>query len=58
LPLLWQKNLTNSFQELGFKEVPQEPCAMLLGGIIVFFYVDDIVFCYCKRDKAETQWVI
>jgi hypothetical protein len=31
---------------------------MLQGGIIVFFYVDDIVFCYRKRDDAETQRVI
>ena len=57
-PILWQQSLTESFRELGFREVPQEPCAMLQGGIIVFFYVDDIVFCYRKRDDAETQRVI
>jgi hypothetical protein len=57
-PLLWQKNLTNSLKELGFKEVPQEPCVMLNGGIVVFFYVDDIVFCYRKKDKARTEGVI
>src|SRR5579871_6593763 len=45
-PLLWQMNLTNSLKELGFKAVPQEPCVMLNGSIVVFFYVDDIVFCY------------
>ena len=57
-PLLWQKNLTNSLKELGFKEVPQEPCVMLNGGIVVFFYIDDIVFCYRKKDKARTEGVI
>ena len=31
---------------------------MLMGGIIVFFYVDDIVFCYRKRDEGETHWII
>jgi hypothetical protein len=31
---------------------------MLLGGIIVFFYVDDIVFCYRKRDEGETHRII
>jgi Reverse transcriptase (RNA-dependent DNA polymerase) len=40
-PLLWQKELTRTFTELGFREVPDEPCVMLKGGIIVFFYVDD-----------------
>jgi hypothetical protein len=29
-----------------------------MGGIIVFFYVDDIVFCYRKRDEGETHWII
>jgi hypothetical protein len=48
----------DSFQELGFKEVPQEPCVMLLGGIIVLFYVDNIVFCYRKRDNYEAKRVI
>ena len=54
-PLLWQKNLTSSLTELGFKEVPQEPCVMLKGGIVVFFYVDDIVFCYQKTDEKKSS---
>jgi hypothetical protein len=31
---------------------------MLNGNIIIFFYVDDIVFCYYKKDKARTKGVI
>jgi Reverse transcriptase (RNA-dependent DNA polymerase)/GAG-pre-integrase domain len=54
-PLLWQKELTKTFTELGFREVPQEPCVMLKGGVIVFFYVDDIVFCYRKRDHETVE---
>ena len=57
-PILWQKNLTSALRNLGFKEVPQEPCAMLNGSIIVFFYVDDIVFCHCKRDKEKVEGTI
>jgi len=57
-PLLWQKNLTNSLKELGFKEVPQEPCVMLSGGVVVFFYVDDIVFCHRKKDEERTKGLI
>lgn len=57
-PLLWQKNLTNSLKELGFKEVPQEPCVMLNAGIVIFFYVDDIVFSYRKKDEERTKGVI
>ena len=57
-PLLWQKNLTNLLKELGFKEVPQELCIMLNSSIVVFFYVDDIIFCYCKKVKVRTEKVI
>jgi hypothetical protein len=43
---------------MGFTEVPQEPCVMKRGGIICFFYIDDIVFAYRKKDsKAVTEAV-
>jgi hypothetical protein len=54
-PLLWQKELTKAFNELGFKEVPQEPCVALNGGVIAFFYVDDIVLVYRKRDESTVR---
>jgi transposase InsO family protein len=54
-PLLWQKELTKTFTNLGFREVPQEPCVMIKGGVIVFFYVDDIVFCYRKKDHEIVE---
>ena len=47
--------LTGVFRNLGFREIPQEPCVILKGGIIVFFYVDDIVFCYRKRDTPIVE---
>ena len=31
---------------------------MLKGGIVVFFYVDNIIFCYKKTDKKKAQEVI
>ena len=46
-PLLWQRELTSTFKEMRYKEVPQEPCVMISGGVIAFF-VDDIVICYRK----------
>ncbi|KAI1840359.1 hypothetical protein JX266_013452 [Neoarthrinium moseri] len=47
-PLIWQRTFTTALSQLGFKEVPQEPCVMVLHGVIAFFYVDDIAFCYHK----------
>jgi len=31
---------------------------MLKSGIVVFFYVNNIVFCYQKTDKKKAQEVI
>jgi len=31
---------------------------MLKGGIVVFFYVNDIVFCYQKTNKKKAQEAI
>lgn len=50
-PLLWQREFSATLYTLGFTPVPSEPCIMTLGGIIVFFYVDDIVFAYRKDQR-------
>ena len=52
-PLLWQKELTNTLQEQGFQPIPHEPCAMMKSGIIIFFYVDDIVLAYRSNQKHQ-----
>jgi hypothetical protein len=52
-PLLWQKLLTKSIRKLGFEPVPHEPCCFMKNVIIMFFYVDDIVFAF-KEHQRET----
>lgn len=54
-PLLWQRELSTTLQGLGFKTVAHEPCCMTKGGIIIFFYVDDIVLAYKKERESEVQ---
>jgi hypothetical protein len=57
-PILWQTKFTGVLRNMGFTEVPQESCVMKRGGIICFFYVDDIVFAYRKKDsEAVTEAV-
>jgi hypothetical protein len=53
--LLWQKELTRTLEELGFEKVPHEPCCMMKNGIIIFFYVDDIVLAYQKGKENEVK---
>jgi reverse transcriptase-like protein/Pol polyprotein len=54
-PLLWQLKLTDTFKRMGFKEIPQEPCVMIKDGVVVFFYVDDIVFAYPKKHEEQAK---
>ncbi len=57
-PLLWQKMLTKAFSSLGFRTLAQEPCVMVRGGLIAFFYVDDINLCFPGRDKVAAKEVV
>ncbi|KAM4063250.1 reverse transcriptase (RNA-dependent DNA polymerase) [Hirsutella rhossiliensis] len=57
-PLLWQQHLTGSLKSLGFQTVPQEPCVMRKGAILVFFYVDDIIWAYKKGDQEVAKEAI
>ena len=52
-PLLWQRTLSGALQKLGFKAVPHEPCAFTRNGVIIFFYVDDIVIAFREAQRQE-----
>jgi hypothetical protein len=54
-PLLWQRELTKTLQALGFQPVPHEPCCFTKDGMIIFFYVDDIVIAFHGSAKKEAQ---
>ncbi|KAG6999890.1 Retrovirus-related Pol polyprotein from transposon TNT [Fusarium oxysporum f. sp. conglutinans] len=47
-PLLWQKELSKTLLELGYEQVPHEPCCFKKEGILFFFYVDDVIVAYRK----------
>jgi hypothetical protein len=42
-PRLWQLEATKVFEKLGLQPIPEDPCLFITRGIIVFFYVDDII---------------
>ena len=52
-PLLQQKELTKTLKSLGFEQMPYEPCCFIRNGVIIFFYVDDIVVAYRKGTNSE-----
>ena len=57
-PILWQTKFTGVLRNMGFKEVPQELYVIKRGGIICFFYVDDIVFAYRKKNSEAVTEVV
>ncbi|KAF7558077.1 hypothetical protein G7046_g5886 [Stylonectria norvegica] len=57
-PLLWQTELGNTLRELGFQPVPHELCCYSKNGILLFFYVDDIVIAFQKGNREAAEEVI
>ena len=57
-PKLWQKEFTTTLENLGFTTVPHEPCCVIKDGVMIFFYVDDIIVAYHKdKEAAATEAV-
>jgi Reverse transcriptase (RNA-dependent DNA polymerase) len=54
-PTLWQRLFTSTLREIGFKPIPHEPCALVCDGILIFFYVDDIVIAYRKSQQTRAR---
>lgn len=55
-PMLWQAEFTASLSEFGLQSIPDVPCLYFdKKGVLVFFYVDDIVMIYHKKNKAHAQ---
>lgn len=57
-PILWQRDLTTKLINLDFEPVPHELCCFIRGGLLVFFYVDDIVFVYKKELASQVEEVV
>jgi hypothetical protein len=47
-PLLWQKELSRALATYGFTAIPQKPCILIKRSVITFYFMDDIMFYYCK----------
>src|SRR5437763_6456206 len=57
-PILWQRELSSTLRSLGFQPIPHEPCCFAKNGILVFFYVDDIVLAYRKAQESLANELI
>jgi len=57
-PLLWQRDFTNTLKKIGFQPVPHEPCCLTYNGILIFFYVDDIVVAFSRQEAQRAQGLV
>ena len=51
-PLLWQRDFTHTLRAIGFETVPHEPCCYTKDGVLIFFYVDDIILAF-RRERQK-----
>lgn len=52
-PKLWQQEASAVLTKIGLTQVPEDPCVFVGHGIIVFFYVDDILIASHPSVKDE-----
>ena len=58
-PILWQRHFTGTLIDIGLRPIPHEPCCLTSGdGILIFFYVDDIVLAYRKSQESKTKEIL
>ncbi|KAF4311103.1 Integrase catalytic core [Botryosphaeria dothidea] len=50
-PALWQKHFQATLKDLGLKPVPDAPCLYANEHLFVFFFVDDIIMAFPKKDE-------
>lgn len=50
---LWQERLQSTLFKIGFTLFDNEPCFLRSNQLIVFFYVDDILFRKEDRQTLE-----
>jgi hypothetical protein len=49
-PRLWQKELSKKLEEFGFTKVKEDECLFISEGMILMFFVDDIIVIYHRWD--------
>lgn len=54
-PKLWLKLLSGTLLDIGLYQVPGQPCVYTdFNGIIIFFFVDDLVFIFPENRRDDT----
>ena len=57
-PLLWQRYFKSSLIKIGFNTIPYKPYYIIKGGVLIFFYINNIVFIFRKNKTGIIKGVI
>jgi hypothetical protein len=57
-PRLWQEEASRVLEKLDLKSTPEDPCLFYMTGIIVFFYVDDIIIASHPTAREQAKSLI
>ena len=58
LPLLWQRHFKSSLIKIGFNTVPYKPCYIIKEGVLIFFYINNIIFAFRKNKTGIIKEVV
>lgn len=50
-PALWQKHFCKTLKSLGLRPVGDAPCLYFNDYLLVFFFVDDVIVAFKKKDE-------
>ena len=58
LPLLWQRYFKSSLIKMRFNTVLHKPYYIIKKGVLIFFYVNNVVFVFRKNKTGIIKGVI
>jgi hypothetical protein len=47
-----------TLESAGYKQIPHEPCCYIRNGVIIFFYVNDVIIIYRKKSQEAVNQLI
>ena len=58
LLLLWQRHFKSNLIKIRFNTVPHKPYYIIKKGVLIFFYINNIIFIFQKNKTGIIKRVI
>ena len=57
-PLLQQRHFKSNLIKIGFNTIPHKPYYIIKKGVLIFFYINNIVFTFRKNKTGIVKEII